>query len=244
MKALIKLFGFLWALWGCFWFMAIIIPFTILYAILFLFTGKKYVRECIWINCHYLCSLLLHLCFIRVRIHGKEKINPAKTYVFVSNHLAQVDILVTGASVPHPVSFLAKSEIRMIPFFGYMTKMLAIMVDRKNAESRAKSLRYMIQELQKGYSIFIYPEGTRNRTGQPLKEFKDGAFKTAISAQVPIAIQTQVGTKEVNNPQGLQLYPGTVDVYWSEPIETKGMTLEDMPALIENVKAEMLKHLS
>jgi 1-acyl-sn-glycerol-3-phosphate acyltransferase len=243
MKALLKIFGFLWALWGCFWFMAIIIPFTIAYAVLFFFTGKKYVRECIWINCHYLSALLLKLCLIKVNVMGKEKIDPAKTYVFVANHLAQIDIVVTCVSVPHPVSFLAKSEIRMIPFFGYMTRMLAIMVDRKDAESRAKSLQYMIQELHKGYSIFIYPEGTRNRTGQPLKEFKDGAFKTAISAQVPIAVQTLVGTKEVNNPKGLQLYPGTVKVYWSVPIETKGMTLDDMPALIEKVKAEMLKHL-
>jgi 1-acyl-sn-glycerol-3-phosphate acyltransferase len=244
MKALIKIFGFLWALWGCFWFMVIVIPFTNAYAILFLFTGKKYVRTCIWINCHYLCSLLLKLCLIRLEIYGKEKMDPARTYVYVANHIAQFDVPVSGASVPHPVSFLAKSEIKMIPFFGYMTKMLAIMVDRKNAESRVKSLKYMIQELHKGYSIFIYPEGTRNRTGQPLKEFKDGAFKTAISAQIPIAVQTLVGTKEINNPKGLQLYPGTVKVYWSEPIETTGMTLDDMPALIERVKNEMLKHLS
>ncbi len=125
-----------------------------------------------------------------------------------------------------------------------MTRMLAIMVNRSDKESREKSLRYMVAELHKGHSIFIYPEGTRNRTSQPLKEFKDGAFKTAITAQIPIAIQTQIGTKEVNNPKGLQLSLGKVEVHWSEPIETKGMTLDDMPALIEKVKREMMKHLS
>lgn len=243
MNFLKSVFGFLWALWGALWFMIVVIPFTILYAILFLFTGKKYVRECIWVNCHYLCPFLLRICLIRLKISGAENIDPSKTYVIVANHLSQVDVLVTGASVPHPVSFLAKSEIKYIPFFGYMTKMLAIMVNRKNKESRDKSMQYMIGELQKGYSIFIYPEGTRNRTDQPLKEFKEGAFKLAIMAQIPIAVQTIVGTKEVNNPKGLQLFPGTVQVNWSTPIETKGMTMDDMPALIEKVRSEMLRHL-
>ena len=243
MNILKQVFSFFWALCGCFWFMAVVIPFTILYAILFLFTGKKYVRECIWINCHYLCPFLLKMYLIRLEVFGKEKIDPKKTYVIVANHLSQVDILVTAASVPHPVRFLAKAEIKYIPFFGYMTKMLAIMVDRKNKESREKSLRYMVADLHKGNSIFLYPEGTRNRTSHPLKEFKDGAFKIAIAAQIPIAVQTIVGAKKVNNPNGLQLFPGKIKVHWSEPIKTKGMTLDDMPALIEKVRGEMKKHL-
>ncbi len=244
MSQLRLIFGFFWAMWGAFWFMVVVTPFTILYAIVFLFTGKKYVRECIWINCHYLCPFLLRLYFIRLQVFGKEKIAPDKTYVIVANHLSQIDVLVTGASVPHPVRFLAKAEIKYIPFFGYMVRMLAIMVNRKNKESREKSLRYMVADLHKGNSIFIYPEGTRNRTQQLLKEFKDGAFKIAIAAQIPIAVQTLTGVKEINNPKGIQLFPGKVQVHWSDPIETKGMTLNDMPALIEKVRAEMMKHLA
>ena len=244
MNILKSIFGFFWAVWGAFCFMVVVIPFTILYAILFLFTGKKYVRECIWINCHYLCPFLLKMYLIRLKVFGKEKIDPNKTYVIVANHLSQVDVLVTGASVPHPIRFLAKAEIRYIPFFGYMSKKLAIMVDRKNKDSREKSLRYMVADLHKGNSIFIYPEGTRNRTQHLLKEFKDGAFKIAIAAQVPIAIQTLVGVKEVNNPNGIQLFPGKVEAHWSEPIETEGMTLDDMPALIEKVRGEMMKYLA
>lgn len=244
MKLLRSVFAFFWALWGGFWFMAVVIPFTVLYAVIFLFTGRRYVMHCVWINCHYLCPFLLKMYLIRLRVFGLEKLDANKTYVVVANHLSQVDILVSAAALPHPVKFLAKAEIKYIPFFGYMTKMLAIMVNRSNKESREKSLRYMVAELHKGHSIFLYPEGTRNRTGQALKEFKEGAFKTAITAQIPIAVQTLVGTKEVNNPNGLQLFPGKVEVHWSEPIETKGMTLDDMPALIEKVKRKMLKTLT
>lgn len=224
--------------------MMIMVVFTPLYAVILGVFGKKYSMALVWINVHYLCPFLLTLCLIRVKIFGKEKIDPRKTYVFVANHLSQIDIVTTGYSVPKPVRFLAKAEILKIPFFGYMTKMLAIMVDRKNKESREKSVLYMVEELKRGHSIFIYPEGTRNRTDQPLKEFKDGAFRIAIMAQVPIAVQTLVGTKKVNNPEGIQLLPGTVELHWSLPIETTGMTLDDMPLLKEKVKQEMLKNLS
>ena len=164
--------------------------------------------------------------------------------MFVANHASQVDIIASASAMPQPIRFLAKAEIKHIPVFGYMVKMLAIMVDRKSKESREKSVQYMVDELKKGNSLFIYPEGTRNRTDQPLKEFKDGAFRVAILAGVPIVVQTLVGAKEVNDPEGLQLYPGKVDVYFSEPFETKNMTVNDVPVLKERVKAEMLKHLT
>jgi 1-acyl-sn-glycerol-3-phosphate acyltransferase len=243
MKILKDIFSFFWALWGAFWFMLVMLIFTPLYAIVLGITGRKYVDQCIWINCHYLCPFLMSICLIRLKIYGAEKIDPSKTYVFVANHLSQVDILTTGSSVPHPIRFLAKSEIKYIPLFGYMTKMLAIMVDRKSRESREKAVHYMVEELKKGHSLMLYPEGTRNRTENPVKEFKDGAFRVAILGQIPIAVQTLVGTREVNNPNGIHLQPGTVAVRWSDPIETLGMTLDDVPRLKEKVKEEMLRNL-
>ncbi|HWB65053.1 MAG TPA: lysophospholipid acyltransferase family protein [Chitinophagales bacterium] len=238
-----RIFGFIWAIWGAMWFMVVITIFTPIYAVIFALFGKKYSMNCVWINTHYLSPFLMAMCLIRRKEFGKEKIRTDIPYVFVSNHLSQVDIITSGSSVPQPVRFLAKSEIKKIPLFGSMTKMLAIMVDRKSKESREKSMIYMMEELRRGNSIFIYPEGTRNRTEQPLKEFKDGAFKLAIMAQAPVAVQTLIGTKKVNNPVGIQLYPGTVEVYWGDPIETTGMTDDDLPRLKELVRTEMLKHL-
>ncbi len=243
MKSIKLAFGFIWALWGGFWFMVVITIFTIIYAIIFGIFGKKYSMACVWVNCHYLSPFLLAVCLIRLKVHGKEKIRYESKLCICGQSSLQVDIITTASAVPQPVRFLAKAEIKKIPFFGYMTKMLAIMVDRKSKESREKSVRYMVDELGKGNSLFLYPEGTRNRTEQPLKEFKDGAFRVAIMAQAPIAVQTLIGTKKVNNPQGLQLFPGTVEVYYSNPIETKGMTLDDVPRLSEMVRQEMLSYL-
>jgi len=238
-----RVFGFIWALWEGFWFMLVVSIFTAIYAVVLGIFGKKYSMKCVWVNCHYLSPFLLSMALIRLKISGREKIKADGTYVFVANHLSQIDILACAAAVPVPIRFLAKAEIKKIPVFGYMVKMLAIMVDRQSKESREKSFWYMAEELKKGNSLFIYPEGTRNRTDQPLKEFKDGAFRVAVMAQKPIVVQTLIGAKEVNNPQGIQLYPGIVEVHYSEPIETAGMTQDDVPALKERVKAEMMSHL-
>jgi len=244
MQLLKRIFGFFWALWGAIWFMIVVIIFTLIYAVVFAIYGRKVSMKCVWINCHYLCPFLLNVCLVKLRVIGQEKISPKQTYVFVANHSTQVDILATAAAMPQPIRFLAKSEIKYIPVFNYMTKMLAIMVDRKSKESREKSMKYMLAELEKGNSIFLYPEGTRNRTDQPLKEFKDGAFRLAIMGQVPIVVQTIVNAKSVNDPEGIQLLPGHIEVYFSDPIETKGMTMDNEPALKEMVRQELLKKLS
>ncbi|MCW5908376.1 MAG: 1-acyl-sn-glycerol-3-phosphate acyltransferase [Chitinophagales bacterium] len=243
MQFLINVFGFLWAVWGFAWFLLVVALFTIIYAVVLGIFGRKYAMQCVWINCRYLSPFLLRINGIRLKVNGTEKIDAKRTYVFVANHRAQLDIIAGASALPQPVKFLAKAEVKYIPFFGYMVKMLAIIVDRKSKESREKSYRYMVEALHKGESLFIYPEGTRNRTNEPLKEFKDGAFKVAIMAQVPIAVQTLIGTRELNDPRGWSLFPGTVEVHWSTPIETKGMTTEDVPKLKEIVRVEMMKYL-
>ncbi|MCS6935219.1 MAG: 1-acyl-sn-glycerol-3-phosphate acyltransferase [Chitinophagales bacterium] len=197
----------------------------------------------IWFNFRYASPFLCSLLLLKVKVHGAERINPLQPYVFVANHNAQIDIICGASATPQPARFLAKVEVKRIPFFGYMARMFTILVDRKNKESRERSYRHMVEALQRGESIFIYPEGTRNRTDELLKEFKDGAFKVAIMAQVPIAVQTLRNTRKLNDPRSLYLCPGTVEVYWSEPIPTAGMTMNDLPLLKERVRQEMLAHL-
>lgn len=243
MRQIKKLFFALWALWGFLWFMLVVLLATPFYAIALYLFGRKMAKACIWINGHVLSPIILTMSLIRVKVHNRERVDKHGTYVFVANHGAQIDIPAGAMANPIAARFLAKSEIQKIPMFGYMVKMIGIYVDRRSKESREKAYRYMIEALQHGESIFIYPEGTRNRTDQPLKEFKDGAFKVAVLAQVPIMVQTLVNTRELNDPRGYHLKPGTVHVYWSEPISTIGLTEADIPALKDKVRGEMLRHL-
>lgn len=243
-KVFLTIFHFFWAVWGFTMFISIVAILTPIYALLLLFGGNKMALRCIWFNAHYVSPFLLRLMLIRLYIHGAEKVKREATYVYVSNHLSQIDILANASAVPHPIKFLAKMEVKYIPFFGFMVKMLAIVVDRQNKESRDKSFERMIQTLKRGESLFLYPEGTRNRTEQPLKEFKDGAFRAAILAQVPIVVQTLVDPKLLNNPEGIHLQPGRLDLYFSAPIDTRGLSLEDVPRLKQQVIDEMMRHLA
>jgi 1-acyl-sn-glycerol-3-phosphate acyltransferase len=239
MKVLKAVFGFVWALYGFMLFMAVVIVLTIVYAIVLGIFGRKAADGCIWFNCHYVCPFLLTMYGIRYKVFNAEKIKKERTYVHVSNHLAQIDILANGSAVPHPIRFLAKAEIKYVPFFGYMCKMLAVLVDRKSRESREKSVQYMIKELKQGHSIFIYAEGTRNRGDNPLTEFKDGAFKMAIQAQVPLAVHVLVNTRQLNDPRTLSLLPGNIEIHYLDPIETEGLTVSDVPALKARVVEQM-----
>jgi 1-acyl-sn-glycerol-3-phosphate acyltransferase len=102
-------------------------------------------------------------------------------------------------------------------------------------------MKYLHRTLQEGYSVFIYPEGTRNTTPELLLPFHKGAFRIAIEAQKPIAVQTITNVEKISNPKkkGLDMWPGTVRITWSKPIETAGLTMEDVDGLMERVRGVM-----
>ncbi len=90
--------------------------------------------------------------------------------------------------------------------------------------------------LQEKISVILFPEGTRNRSQEPLLNFKDGAFRLAIETQLPIAVLTIFNTADFLPADAFEMKPGTVCAIWDEPIETKGLTMEDVPALKEKVR--------
>jgi 1-acyl-sn-glycerol-3-phosphate acyltransferase len=140
--------------------------------------------------------------------------------------------------------FLGKQEADKLPFFGFLINRLCILVDRKNEDSRKKSYKKMKAEMANGYSIIIYPEGTRNRTSEPIKTFYDGAFRLAIEMQKPLVVNTLVGIKELNPPTGFFTYrPGRVYSHWEEPISTKGMDIQDLEKLKTMAADLMIKRL-
>ena len=215
------------------------------YLIIFnLFPEKKANRVA-----HKATRLWAHVVFalmlIRVSVKGKDKIDPDKIYVFVANHQSQLDIPAYIVSCKNTFRFLSKAELARIPVFGYILRKLYITVKREDKNDRSKSIALMRKSLDEGVSVFLCPEGTRNRTNEPLIEFKDGAFRLAIEAQVPVAVLTVLDSKERNSPKSqLELIPGTIHCTWDEVVETKGMTMEDVELLKQKVYNIMLSHLN
>lgn len=181
---------------------------------------------------------------LRLRISGGEKINRNKTYVFVASHSSQLDIPVYALSCKNTMRFLAKAELTKIPIMGYVIRRLYLSVDRKDKNDRSKSMAAMMQSLKDGISVFLCPEGTRNRTQKPLLDFRDGAFRLAIESQTPVAVLTVLGARERNSPKNpVSLRPGIIYAVWDEPIETKGMTQDDVPLLKQMAYDLMLNNI-
>ena len=189
-------------------------------------------------------AILLTLFGVRLIIKNRDFIDPGQTYVFAANHQSQLDIPAFARSCRNTVRFLAKAELTKVPVLGYVIRKLYISVNRSDKSDRAKSMENMMASLREGVSVFICVEGTRNRTDQPLLPFKDGAFRLAIESQLPLAVLTIIDSKKLLNPnRPFELSPGTMHGAWSRPIETKGMTMDDLPKLKEMARDCMMKVL-
>ena len=128
-------------------------------------------------------------------------------------HLAQaklsafMDVPITTPFIPGPNKTIAKIEISRIPLFGLIYKRGSILVDRKDKNSRRNSFKKMKDVLAMGIHVCIYPEGTRNKTEMPLKEFHDGAFRLAVETGRPILPAIMFNTKKA-------LPPGKTFFFW------------------------------
>ena len=234
MKILKEIFGRLLALWGLLLFICTMILFMIPFLIFSYFKPDpiktirfvKYSR--LWMNTFYFlvgCSL---------KIKGREQFKNGETYIVVCNHNSIFDVLIASPGIPGGNKTIGKIEMAKIPMFSLLYKTGAVLVDRKSERSRRESFIQMKAVLDMGLHMCIYPEGTRNRTGEPLKSFHNGAFKLAIDsgkAIIPAVIFNTKDTMPPNKP--FFLWPQKMAMHFLQPI-TAGPT-EDMDGLKKRV---------
>ncbi|MDE3253486.1 MAG: 1-acyl-sn-glycerol-3-phosphate acyltransferase [Bacteroidota bacterium] len=160
----------------------------------------------------------------------------SRQYIFVANHISYMDIPPIVLIAHQPVRILGKHEMVKIPVFGSIYRAAVILVDRRNAATRSRSVRALKSALKHHISIFIFPEGTFNETRHPLKHFYDGAFRIAIETETPIKPILLVDTLERLHYKGLfELTPGINRVVYLEEVPVKGLTLQDIPYLRNQV---------
>jgi 1-acyl-sn-glycerol-3-phosphate acyltransferase len=196
-----------------------------------------------------LCMLWADIWFALVGIFHKNYYaashNKNKAYIFVTNHISYLDAAIIVKTFRQPLRPLGKVEMIKIPIFGYIYKNAIITVDRDNAKDRWKSVKKLIHILQKGISVLIFPEGTFNETGKPLKFFYDGAFRIAIETQTPIKPVLFLDTYNRMPYKGfLTLNPGKSRSVFLDEIPVDGLTMNDLTALKEKVFAIMEEKLT
>jgi 1-acyl-sn-glycerol-3-phosphate acyltransferase len=165
-----------------------------------------------------------------VRIH-----DPRRPYVAVSNHESFADIFLLS-HLPWEMKWLSKEAIFKIPLMGWMMRMAGdIAVRRGDAGSRSDALLACRDRLRKGVSVMIMPEGTRSNDGQ-VQKFHDGAFRLAVETGCPILPIAVAGTRAALAKGSWVFGRATAIARVLPPVETTGMTLEDVPALRERVR--------
>jgi 1-acyl-sn-glycerol-3-phosphate acyltransferase len=169
----------------------------------------------------------------RVTIEGLENIDRSKSYVFVSNHLSNLDAPYHLALMPVGVRFLAKKELFKIPLFGSTLRAVGMVETDRQAHSveahRAINER-VARVIAMGRSLMIYPEGTRSRDGE-LHTFKKGAFRIAVQNDMPLAPIAIAGTNTVW-PHGEKWWRGgRTKMVFHPPLPTAGLGDADIDAL-------------
>ncbi len=196
MNFLKNIFARIWALWGLITF---IISFLIILGpsmLSHLYKNEKEGQDFFIKVSRIWMSIWLHLIACPVKVIGKDNFKKDKNYVVVFNHNAFLDVPLSAPFIPGGNKTIAKDSFAKIPVFNWFYKRGGIMVNRKDEKSRVRSYEEMKTVLKKGIHMCLYPEGTRNRTDKPLKEFYDGAFKLAIDAGKEIIPCVIIGTKK------------------------------------------------
>jgi len=162
---------------------------------------------------------------LRLKIRGRENFKPGQNYIITCNHRSLMDVPITSPGIPGANKTIAKSEMAKIPLFSVIYRRGSVLVDRKSDASRKESYRTMRWVLENGMHMCIYPEGTRNKSGKPLKDFHDGAFRLAADSGKPIMPAVILGTDKVlPNDKRFWFWPGPMEMHFLSPVE---MTPED-----------------
>lgn len=156
--------------------------------------------------------------------------DPRSPYVVVANHESWADVFLISC-FPWEMKWLSKDTLFKVPLVGWMMQMAGdIKLVRGNRDSAAGAILSCRDRLSKRVSVMIFPEGTRSKTWEMLP-FKDGAFRLAIEAGVPILPIAVAGTRHAMAKGTYKFQSARALAQVLEPIETTGMTLQDIATL-------------
>ena len=176
-----------------------------------------------------------------LEIIGRDNVDFEVPHIFVMNHQSHMDIPAAFMAVPKNIGFVAKAELRKVPFMGKaMAEAGMVFVDRKNSAQAIASLEHAGELVRSGVNVFAFPEGTRSYDGV-IRPFKKGIFRLALAAGVPIVPMAIHGGCEVLPRGVMDPFPGTIRVKFGEPIDVKAYTVEDRDELIGRVRAAVIE---
>ena len=172
----------------------------------------------------------------KVKVFGEENIPKDEAVLFVGNHQSNFDIPLIMSSIKVPKGFIAKKELEKWPGISMWMKYIrCVFMDRSNIRKSAEAIVQGIQTLKSGYSMVIFPEGTRSK-GKPVAEFKAGSFKLALKSKVKIIPFTINGSYKLLEANGGKIKACPVEIYIHKPIDTTKLSKEEISELHTTVR--------
>lgn len=177
-----------------------------------------------------------------VEVTGEENIPQDTAVVFIGNHQGYFDIPLLLGYVNKPKAFVSKIEVLKVPILSsWMRYMQCTFLDRKNPRQSVKAMSEAVANVKKGYSLVIFPEGTRSKGG-PVKEFKPGSFKLAFKSGVPIVPVTIDGTWKLFEEKK-KLQPASIKLTIHPAISTANLSKEELaliPPKVQEIVSSVL----
>ena len=196
----------------------------------------RYLMATWW--CSFILGWLRICCGVRYQLRGANNL-PQGPVVILANHQSQWETILFYKLV-FPVAPILKQELMNIPFWGWALRLQKpIAIDRSKPREAGKSLlKQGVDRIRQGYSIIIFPEGTRSRSGS-MKRFSRGGARLAVAAGAPIVpIAHNAGV--CWPPRSFIKFPGLITVTIGTPLVTTGANDEDLTARVENWIREQL----
>lgn len=225
-----SIFGRIWAIWVIIIFVVTMLIFFIPFLLLSYFrSDPQKTRR--WASiARVWMGVFLPLAGCPLSVRGREKFVRGQSYIVACNHNALIDVPVSYPGIPGGNKTIAKIEMAKIPVFGLFYRTGSVLVDRNSEASRKESFSKMKEVLEMGLHMCIYPEGTRNKTGDPLKSFHDGAFRLAITTGKPIIPAIIFNSRKIM-PAGKTFYirPCPLYFHFLDPVTAApGETVENL----------------
>ena len=186
---------------------------------------------------------MLRIAGVKIEVSGLDNI-PDESCLYVGNHNSYVDILVSEVVIPTGAGFVSKDSLQKIPgFSSWMYLIHCLFLNRTDVREGLKMITTGAEYLKEGYSMFIFPEGTRSRDGH-IGEFKGGSLKMAQKAGAPIVPVAISGTSSIFEKNGgFRIKPGNVRVAFGTPFKFSELTKEQKKTISEHTRAAIQEML-
>ncbi len=230
-----KIFGHIWAVWGGLWFIFSLLPF-----LPFIFITRYFPEPSKSKIFYHISRWWMRFFLIPVGcplfLKGQENFIKGEKYIVTLNHNAFMDVPVSCPFVPGVNKTIAKSDFMKIPIFNLVYERGSVLINRKDENSRRKGYDAMKKVLENGWHMCLYPEGTRNKTEQPMQEFKEGAFRLAIDTNTAIIPALIFNTKKAQpHKPAFTFYPTILKLHFLPAISPNGHTTESLNKKVKEV---------